>query len=61
MIKACARRSKEAIKREMRAEAEEKNQKHPIGFKCGPYEILRIAFEAHEYMEQKKTRMRTQS
>ena len=53
MIKACSRRCKENIKREMRAQAEEDRVKHPVGFKCGPYEILRIAFEAHEYMEQK--------
>ena len=53
MIKACTRRVKEDIKREMRAEAEAKGQKHPIGFKCGPYEILRISYEAHVHMEQK--------
>ena len=58
MIQAQCRRSKEKIKKEMRQQRAEEKEKGinaedgPIGFKAGPYEVLRVAFEAHEYTEQ---------
>ena len=59
MIKACSRRSKEQIKREMRTQASRDEEDKPIGFRCGPYEVLRISYECHQYMEEQNEKKNT--
>ena len=51
LVQSAVKRAKERIKKEMRQKAEKDGKPKPIGFKAGPYEVLRIAFEAHEHME----------
>ena len=49
-FKAAASRSQASLRRELREKALE--EKTPCIFKCGPYEILRITYEAVCYIEQ---------
>ena len=58
LTQASCRISKENIKKEMRQRRQKEkdegkceDQDGPIGFRAGPYDILRVAFEAHEYAE----------
>ena len=48
-LKAAANRCKESLRRELKAKAIEEGCEPR--FKCGPYEILRIASEACAYVE----------
>ncbi len=50
-LKAQARRSKEALRRGLRAKAIAEGVK--AKFRCGPYEILRVAYEGHMYVKEK--------
>jgi hypothetical protein len=56
-LKAAAQRAKDRLKKEMRHAAMVSNEK-PC-FRCGPYEILLIAYEAHEHM--RKTNLAEQT
>ena len=47
-LKAAASRSKDRVKREMRDQASMEGQS--ASFRCGPYEVLRISYEAHVHM-----------
>jgi hypothetical protein len=47
-LKAAARRAKDRLKREMRDQASMQDQS--ASFRCGPYEVLRISYEAHVHM-----------
>ena len=49
-FKAVADRAKEVLKRELRDRSVRNDE--TLSFKCGFYEILRLTFQAHEYVEE---------